>query len=294
MKYVLILSFIFISCNTRMHKPTDVKFDKQGHRGCRALMPENTIPAMLTAIDLGVNTLELDVVITKDKNVILSHEPFFNHEISTKPNGSYVREEEEKLLNIYNMTYEETTQFDVGMKPHPRFPKQKKIKVSKPLLTDLIDSIDSYCNLRKLPFPTFNIETKCSPETDNVFHPGPKEFVHLLMKVIEDKAVSQRTIIQSFDRRTLQVLHKEFPEIRIALLVDEGDVLNFDDQIKTLGFTPHIYSPHFSLVTNDLLLTCRRKNILLIPWTVNNKDQIIELQKAGVNGLITDDPSLFN
>ena len=77
------------------------QFDFQGHRGCRGLMPENTIPAMLQAIDLGVTTLETDAIITKDKKVILSHEPFFNHEISTKPDGTYITEAEEKLYNIY-------------------------------------------------------------------------------------------------------------------------------------------------------------------------------------------------
>src|SRR5688572_15131830 len=86
---------------------TNQLFDKQGHRGCRGLMPENTIAAMLHALDLGVTTLELDVVITKDNQVILSHEPFFNHEISTKPDGTYVTEAEEHKLNIFQMNYDQ-------------------------------------------------------------------------------------------------------------------------------------------------------------------------------------------
>ena len=104
-------------------------FDKQGHRGCRGLMPENTIPAMLHALELNVTTLELDVVITKDKQVVLSHEPFFNHEITTKPDGALVAEAEEKSLNIYQMTFEEVKRFDVGTRPHPRFPLQKKLSL---------------------------------------------------------------------------------------------------------------------------------------------------------------------
>ena len=101
-------------------------FDKQGHRGCRGLMPENTIPGMLNAIGLGVTTLEMDISFTKDKKAILSHEPFFNHEISTKPDGSFIEEKEEKNYNIYQMTYEQVKTYDVGMKPHPRFPQQKR------------------------------------------------------------------------------------------------------------------------------------------------------------------------
>ena len=118
-----------------------VTFDIQGHRGCRGLMPENTIPAMITAIDLGVTTLELDVVVTKDKKVIVSHEPWFGRDITTKPDGSYMGEREEKRFNIYWMTYEQTRTFDVGIKPHPRFPQQQKMKVTKPLLTEVIDSV---------------------------------------------------------------------------------------------------------------------------------------------------------
>ena len=109
----------------------DLKFDKQGHRGCRGLMPENTIPAFLKAIELGVTTLEMDTVITKDKKVLVSHEPFFNHEITTQPNGNYIHENEEKLFNIFKMNYADTLSFDVGLKAHPRFPEQKKIKATK-------------------------------------------------------------------------------------------------------------------------------------------------------------------
>ena len=113
------------------------EFDKQGHRGCRGLMPENTVPAMLYALGMGVSTLEMDVVITKDKKVILSHEPWFGKEITTKPDGKYIGEREERTYNIYWMTYEQTKTFDVGMKPHPRFPQQQKMKVTKPLLADV-------------------------------------------------------------------------------------------------------------------------------------------------------------
>ncbi|HYK44667.1 MAG TPA: glycerophosphodiester phosphodiesterase family protein, partial [Parafilimonas sp.] len=96
-------------------------FDKEGHRGCRGLMPENTIPAFLKAIDLGVTTLEMDAVITKDGQVLISHEPFFNHEITTKPNGDTLRESEDRSFNIYQMNYDEVKTYDVGLKVNPRF-----------------------------------------------------------------------------------------------------------------------------------------------------------------------------
>ena len=270
-----------------------VVFDKQGHRGCRGLMPENTIPAMLKAIDLGVTTLELDVVITKDKKVILSHEQWFGQEITTKPDGTYMGEREERKYNIYWMTYEQTKTFDVGMKPHPRFPQQQKIKVTKPLLSDVIDSVNKDMMTRRRPFPYYNIETKTNPEFDGVFQPKPGEFVELLMAVIKEKQIEDHVIIQSFDFRTLQYLHQHYPSIKTAMLIEDFDKRSLDEQVKALGFTPTIYSPAYQLVNEKLLKNCHQQNMKVIPWTVNEKAKIEELKKMGVDGIITDYPNLF-
>jgi glycerophosphoryl diester phosphodiesterase len=263
-------------------------FDYQGHRGCRGLMPENTIPAFLKAIDLHVITLEMDVVITKDQQVIVSHEPFFNHEITTKLDGSFIEEKEERNYNIYQMTYAETQRYDVGLKQHPRFPKQQKIAVNKPLLSDVIDTIEA---LRSSMF--YNIETKTKPETDGIFHPKPDVFVNLLMDVIKSKHIQNRVIIQSFDIRTLQFLHLKYPKIRTALLVEDFDKRSFDTQLKDLGFVPTIYSPEQSLVTNELVKACKHLGVKLIPWTVNNANKIDSLKAMGVDGIISDYPNLF-
>jgi glycerophosphoryl diester phosphodiesterase len=269
-------------------------FDKQGHRGCRGLMPENTFPAMKTALDLGVTTLEMDVVITKDKKVILSHEPFFNHEISTKPDGSLVKEAEESSLNIYKMDYEEVKNYDVGMKPHPRFLQQQKLKVYKPLLSDLLDSVQQYMTTGKRALPFFNIETKTSPSTDNIYHPEPAEFVDLLMAVIKEKGIEDRVIIQSFDFRTLQYLHKNYPAIKTAMLIEDFDERGLKDQVKALGFTPTIYSPDFKMVNEELVKRCHEQNIKVIPWTVNDKVNMERLKAMGVDGIISDYPNLFD
>jgi glycerophosphoryl diester phosphodiesterase len=269
-------------------------FDKQGHRGSRGLMPENTWPAMKTALDLGVTTLEMDVVITKDKKVVLSHEPFFSHEITTKPDGSYVTEAEEKSLNIYQMNYDETKKYDVGMKPHPRFLQQQKLNVYKPLLSDVLDSVQQYMTTGKRPFPYFNIETKTSPASDNTYHPQPAEFVDLLMAVIKEKGVEDRVIIQSFDFRTLQYLHQKYSAIKTAMLIEDYDKRSLEDQLKALGFLPAIYSPAYELVTGDLVKKCHEQNIKVIPWTVNDKESIEKLKVMGVDGIITDYPNLFN
>src|SRR5882724_304418 len=298
LSFFILLLFIMSCLPTKQFHSSSAgggsSFDKQGHRGCRGLMPENTIPAMLKALDLGVTTLEMDVVITKDKKVVLSHEQWFSEEITTKPDGTYMGPREERKFNIYWMTYEQVKTFDVGMKPHPRFPQQEKIKVVKPLLSEVVETVQQYMMTRRKPFPYYNIETKTKPEFDGVFHPGPDEFVELLMGVIKEKGIEDHVIIQSFDFRTLQYLHQHYPAIKTAMLIEDFDKRRLKDQLDALGFTPTIYSPEYSLVNKSLLRKCHQQNIKVIPWTVNDKETIEKLKAMGVDGIITDYPNLFN
>jgi glycerophosphoryl diester phosphodiesterase len=292
----LIFLFSLMSCSHHInlsYSPLASAFDKEGHRGCRGLMPENTIPAYLEAIYLGVTTLEMDAVITKDLQVVMSHEPFFNHAITTKPDGSFVSESEERSLNIYNMTYAEVKSFDVGMKPNPLFPQQQKLHAVKHLLRDVIDSVESYTAKNKKQPVHYNIETKCTPETDNIYHPTPDKFVELIVAVIKEKKIEERLIIQSFDIRSLQYLHQHYPSIKTSLLVDENDKKTFALQLKDLGFIPTIYSPAYQLVTPLLVKQCHDTGIKLIPWTVNDKTEIARLKNLGVDGIISDYPNLF-
>jgi glycerophosphoryl diester phosphodiesterase len=268
-------------------------FDTQGHRGCRGLMPENTLPAMLKAMQLGVHTLEMDVVISKDGKMVLSHEPFFNHEISTTPEGKSVSIEEEKFLNLYQMNYSEISRFDVGMATHPRFPQQEKMQVSKPLLADIIDSVRADCKRNQRPIPFFNIETKSDPSGDGIFHPLPAEFVDRLMEVINQKQFGSQVIIQSFDPRTLQYLHQKFPEIKTALLIEDYDKRPLAMQLQQLGFIPTIYSPAYQLVSPLLVKQCKDMGMGLIPWTVNDIATMQQLKDLGVTGVISDYPNLF-
>ena len=303
--FYLIITFLFMECsgtkyvNSLPNIPPIMDlskaFDIQGHRGCRGLMPENTVPAMIMAMERGVTTLEMDIVFTKDKKAILSHEPFFNHEITTKPDGSLVTVEEERSLNIYKMDYAETQLYDVGLKPHPRFPKQEKLKATKPLLSEIIDIVKNYSTPNgRMHFPYLNIETKTQPATDNIYHPAPEEFVDLLMAVIREKKIEPYVIIQSFDFRTLQYLHKKYPSIRTAMLIEDFDKTSFEDQLKKLGFTASIYSPNYLLVNEELVKKCHEKEMKIIPWTVNDQTLIKKFRAMGVDGIITDYPDLFN
>ncbi|HEU4608582.1 MAG TPA: glycerophosphodiester phosphodiesterase family protein [Chitinophagaceae bacterium] len=268
-------------------------FDKEGHRGARGLMPENTVPAMLKALDLGVTTLEMDACITADSQVIISHDPYFNHFISTHSDGRPVTADEEDSLRLFNMTYEQTRRFDVGIRPYDAFPQQEKLNVSKPLLSSLIDSVEDYCRRNQLARPFYNIETKSNPATDNKYHPGPETFVRLLMDVVKSKKIEYRTIIQSFDIRTLQLIHKNYPGIRTSLLIEGYDNRTLDQQLKTLGFIPDIYSPAWKKVDKQLVEACHNRKMKLVPWTVDDKASIERLKQMGVDGIITDYPNLL-
>ncbi len=294
MKYIL---FIFTFALTmsfdsavQIQKP---QFDIEGHRGCRGIMPENTIPAMLKAIDLGVTTLEMDAVITKDNKVVISHVPWFESDITTKPDGSFINPGQAMQYNIYQMDYDSVKMYDVGMKPHPRFPQQQKMKVFKPLLSDLIDSVTEYMKIRKRPFPFYNIEIKSLPAGDGRFHPAPAEFVDLVMAVLKEKGVEERVIIQSFDLRPLKYIHEKYSSIKTSLLIEDSDENDFDGQLNKRGYTPEIYSPNQTLVDDKLVKQCHDKGMKIVPWTVNDKKQISKLKKMGVDGIITDYPDLF-
>lgn len=278
--------------NTTVTVPQLPAFDKEGHRGCRGLMPENTIPAMLKAIELGVTTLEMDAVITKDGQVILSHEPFFSAAIATKPDGTRVTPAEERSLNIYQMTYAETQRYDVGRAVNPGFKDQQKMAATKPLLAAVIDSVEEYCRKNKKAPVFYNIETKSNPRTDHQYHPAPEEFVDRLMAVISQKNITDRVIIQSFDFRTLQVLHTKHPQVKTAALV--ADNRGLEAHLKQLGFKPTIYSPLHTLVNSQLVQQCHQQQIKVLPWTVNDKPTIEKLKAMNVDGIITDYPNLFN
>ncbi|SJZ61416.1 glycerophosphodiester phosphodiesterase [Sediminibacterium ginsengisoli] len=273
-----------------VHAQKTRKIDFEAHRGGRGLMPENTIPAMKHAIDLGiVQTLEMDVVITKDKKVVVSHDPYFNPAITTTPQGTFFDPKDGPKTLLYTMTYDSISKYDVGMKGHPDFPHQQKLAVKKPLLADLIDAVEQYAGKRKM---LYNIEIKSKEKTDNINHPDPQEFVTLVAAVLKEKKIMDRVVIQSFDPRPLNLLHKMYPELKLSFLVDK-DAGKLEEQLAKLAFTPDTYSPAFATVTKEMVDACHQKNIKVLPWTVNTKEEMVKQIGLGVDGIISDYPDLF-
>lgn len=145
--------------------------------------------------------------------------------------------------------------------------------------------------MKGLVSPQYNIEIKSAQEDDQVSHPAPDEFVDLVVKVCNDKKLGKRLTIQSFDVRPLQVLHKKYPEIKLSYLI--GNTKSPEDNLAVLGFKPNVYSPHYKTVTPQVVSSCHEKGILIIPWTVNTKEEINQLIQLKVDGIITDYPNLF-
>ena len=274
--------------STARHLPA---FDLEGHRGARGLMPENTIPGMIRALELGVTTLEMDTHITQDKQVVLSHDPFINHEHDLLPNGNDIPEADKRKYVLYQMEYVEVRSFDTGSKFYGKFPQQQKLATYKPLLSDLIDTVQVYLQQHNLPQVYYNIETKSKPSGDGKLHPAPEEFVDLLMGVVEAKGIAEWVIIQSFDVRTLQVMQQRYPHIKTSLLVE--NVKGLSKNLEALGFIPDIYSPHYRLVTPKLIKDCHAHGMKVIPWTINELSEMKRQKEMGVDGLISDYPNLY-
>ena len=267
---------------------SQLMIDVQGHRGCRGVLPENTVEGFVKALEVGVTTLEMDVVISKDKKVVVSHEPYFAHEISTAPDGTTITEGNEKQHNIYQLTYDEIKRYDVGLKEHRGFPSQKKIPAYKPLLSQVLKESEAYVDRTGLKKPHYNIEIKRKPEEDSEFHPPVDEFTKLVVQEVYALDISERVIIQSFDMESLQYVKQIAPDLRTALLIENDNA--FRQNIMELGYTPDIYSPDFKLVSSDLVMACKDQGVLLIPWTVNEKDDMLRMIQLQVDGIITDYP----
>ncbi|MCD0488162.1 glycerophosphodiester phosphodiesterase [Pedobacter sp. MC2016-14] len=269
-------------------------FDTEAHRGGRGLWPENTILAMKGAVDLGVTTLEMDTHVTADGKVVLSHDDYLNPQFTLSPDGKEFAQQEAEQLILYKMKYADLRKYDVGSKFYSKFPKQEKIKSHIPLLADVIDSVQQYIKVSGKKQPFYNIETKCDVAGDNKFNPEPEQFVKLLMDVVVRKEILPYVVIQSFDVRTIQLIHKKYPEVHVSYLVDDNHGLKtFEKSMAFLGFKPYIYSPAYKMVDAALVQKCHDQGIKIIPWTVNSKKEITSLKTLKVDGIISDYPDLL-
>lgn len=248
-------------------------------------MPENTIEAMERALDFPITTLEFDVVMSKDGQIIVSHEPWVSPEICSGPGIDKARP---KAVNIYKLNAGELAAYDCGSAPHPRFPQQQKLAVRKPTLRELIEKTEALVTQRKLRM-NYNIEIKSTLEDEKTgYQPDIATFTDAVVKEIRAKLSLDRFSVQSFDWRVLRYLHKSHPGVQTVALI-EG---SFEAQavLGELGFSPTVFSPYFKFLTKKDVSFFQAKSIKVIPWTVNEVSDMEALRRLGVDGIITDYP----
>jgi glycerophosphoryl diester phosphodiesterase len=259
----------------------------QGHRGFRGMFPENTLPAFIGAVNVGVTAIELDVVISKDHQVVVSHEAWMNASICTQPNGNPITKALEKQFNLYQMPYAEIKNFDCGKIGHPEFPLQQKTPAFKPLLAEVFQEIESIIKNKNLSPINYNIEIKTEQDT-LLFNPPPNIFVDLVYNEIIKYKLLERVSMQSFDVTILKTMRKRDSNISIGLLVENNESVNTN--IQNLGFNPDVYSPDYNLLNDAMASEIKEKGLRLIPWTVNNTIDMQKMLALEVDGIITDYP----
>jgi glycerophosphoryl diester phosphodiesterase len=265
-------------------------FFKIGHRGTRGLMPENTIEAMIKGIETGANMVEMDVHITKDGKVVVYHDESFNPAYTTMPDGSKIPAADRTKYTFYQMNYVDIKPFIIGT--NPGYPQQENKPTYAPLLGEMIDAVDAYTKAKGLPDVYWLVEIKSAEKTDGFDQPAPGPYMKLVMDVLKPKKLGKRLVIQSFDMRPLQVVHRTNPEIALGYLTD-SKTLNVEADLVKLGFAPMFYNPYFKLVTADMIKLCHEKGILIAPWTINTVADMKNFKTMGVDGIITDYPNYF-
>jgi glycerophosphoryl diester phosphodiesterase len=265
-----------------------IGFDWQGHRGARGLYPENTIHGMKEALKYPIDTLELDVVISKDDKVIVSHEPWMSEEICFDLKGVPVQE---KKINLYKLNYAEIKKYDCGSKIHPRFPMQRKQVEHKPLLKELLLETEKemMASGRML---NYSVEIKSGLEDErDGFQPEYQKFSELVLKDIQAILPNNRFIIQSFDWRVLKYIRTAYPQVHLVALRETPYEVN--NIFSELGFVPDIFSPDWNLLSSPDVAFLHKNKVKVIPWTVNSVEAMKKVIAMGVDGIITDYPNLI-
>jgi glycerophosphoryl diester phosphodiesterase len=286
-------------------------FDLEAHRGGRALFPENTLVSFSNALSMGVATLELDIGVTKDGAIVVSHERHLNPDLARGADGNYVAAPGTPFVRL---SLDEVKQFDVGqIRPGSayaaQFPQQRPVPGTRiPTLKELIDLVRRSGDTRV----RLNIETKIDPNHPDE-SPDPERFVALLLELLRAEKFEDRVMVQSFDWRTLQLVQKLAPKIPTVYLTiqagKEPTVFLDKASVWNAGFNPAghggslprtikaaggaIWSPFFGDVTPALIGEAHALGIAVVVWTVNKEADMSRLIEMGVDGIISDHPDVL-
>jgi glycerophosphoryl diester phosphodiesterase len=258
-------------------------FEVQGHRGARWMRPENTLSAFQYALAAGVDTLEMDLLVTKDDVVVVAHDPLLNPEICLDPRGEKIA----KPVAIRSLTLKQLRKYDCGSLVNPRFPAQApQPKERIPTFEEVLIWLAADPNPRAKQV-LLNVETK-SEEAHPEYAPAPRAFAKSVIALLRKHRVMGRTTLQSFDFRTLVAARELEPKIPIAALIEDRPA----EPLAAIGarLKADIVSPNHEWLTREDVESLQAAQVKVIPWTANTREVWEKLAEFGVDGIITDHP----
>ena len=311
-----LVSLCLVSAVARGAEPgtgtkTTPALDIEAHRGGRALRPENTLQSFAHALSMGVDTLELDMGVTKDGIVVVSHERGLNPDLARAEDGHYVAAPGTPFVKL---TLAQVKKYDVGqIRPGSdyaaRFPEQQAVPGTRiPTLAEVFALVrrsgDRHVRL--------NIETKIDPNHPDE-SPDPEHFVATVLAVLRRENFADRVMIESFDWRTLQLVQKQAPSIPTVYLTQiqkpEENIYRDQPSPWTAGFDPlkyagsvpravkaaggAIWSPLYEDIDSASIKEAHKLGLKVVVWTVNKAEDMARLMDMGADGIISDNPDVL-
>ena len=250
-----------------------------GHRGCRGVYPENTIEGLKKAIQYGADGIEWDVVINKDDEIIISHEPYIDTTYCQLKDGF----DDPKKSNIYKMSTDEIKAFDCGSKFYTRFPNQQKITETKPTLKEAEKALINYEGI-------ILFEIKSEPSLVNEFYPQPEKYARIIYNHVKTSPLKSNYIYMSFDPDLLNQLHLLMPKEKYVLL-EYNPLKRYQKLKECINFKPYAFGLSYKIITSKFVKKSHKEGISVFAWTVNEEKMSDELIKIGVDAIITDYPN---
>ena len=311
MKYTLLASVLVLAGCTAIMPTATQHFDLEAHRGGRGLAPENTLAAFSNAVDMGVTTLELDIGLTSDGVVVISHDTSLNPDHTRDASGAWLAPR--SGAPIRTLTLAQLQTYDVGrINPASNYGKQFALQIPRdgeriPTLASLFAQVQA--RGAEAATVRFNIETKIDPsKPDETAAPEP--MVRALLAEIDKANMAGRVTIQSFDWRTLTLVGKLAPQMPRAYLttprtlkdsrwtdgLDAASFASVPQMVRAASANapgPVVWSPAFADLTPEVIREAHKLGLKVLPWTVNQRADMQRLMDWGADGIITDYPDIL-
>ena len=252
-----------------------------GRQGCRGVMPGNTLPAFMHALKTGIDIIELDIMITRDGQLVVTDNPVLTSQ-------HYYHPEIKTEQLVFDLSYEELKSYDCGKRFNNQFPFRRMVSSNIPLLKEVFSRIEKFILWNNARPMKYFIDVKTSPDTDNILHSKPEEIIVALTDILRSFNITRRCTVISTDVRPLQLMKRLNQQVKIGLKIENEESIS--DNISALGFIPEVFIPDYHSVSRDVLFTAQHLGMKVIPGGANELLDMNELINMGVDGLITDYP----